>query len=138
LYGVWRMLSYSDSNGVFTVEGPGESISSEIAIHTTGLVMYRLEDRAGYVEVENELGIGIEYDEDVPLGPKAGAIWEGSKNRAWHVELRGNSDPAQRFYVTYAGDKLLFKKTDDNAPYSFPKSFTAEYELTDIDVYSYF
>jgi len=138
LSGVWRMVSYSDRNGSFTVEANG-NISSEIAIHTTGLAKYRLEARDGYLETEDELYIRIEHDGNVPQGPKEGAIWEGAKNQAWHVELRENSDPAQRFYVTYAGDnKLLLKKTDDNAPYSFPKSFTAEYELTDIDIYSYF
>ena len=72
-----------------------------------------------------------EEDDSVWHWREEGPIWEGCINQAWHVELHGCSDPAQRFFATYAGGRLLLLKTDENHPDAWPWSFAAEYEYVD-------
>ncbi|MCL1912603.1 MAG: hypothetical protein FWG10_01650 [Eubacteriaceae bacterium] len=129
LYGTWHMVSYTgiDSGNHATGE-QDEFIASEITIHPVAGASFWL--ASDYFNVEIEYDLGMAY--------KEGAIWEGCENEAWHVELIGNKDENDHFYVAFADGKLLLKKTNANtiSERESPLLYTAEYVYID-DRYDY-
>ena len=135
LYGTWRMTAYTDAvSGAHTVAAFFEgdvsgNFASEITLDQAEGVHFWLADPANN-STENIRGMDMGYhDLDGTWHPtQEGPAWEGCINEAWHVELTGNTNQHVRFEVSYAGGKLLLKKTNASHPDSFPESFTAEYE----------
>ena len=102
LYGTWHMISYTGIDGVSHSAGePDNYIVSEITIHPVAGASFCL--ASDYLNVEIECDLAMAY--------KEGVIWEGCGNEAWYVELSGNNDESDHFFVAFANDKLLLKKT---------------------------
>jgi len=116
LYGTWRMVSYADTNGEFSVTGPDVLVRSEITIHSTLHAELFIEGTQGDEQTESELQVTH----------KEGAGWAGCKNRAWHAELAGSAEPDATYDAALVDGKLLLKKAGPKP--GFPGSFTAIYE----------
>ena len=110
LFGIWRMVSYTDREGTFAEGEWDRQVSSQLTFYTTCLADFELEDGPGYRETETELSI-----ERVE-----GPLWEGCENQAWHVELGAG------LHAAVAGDTLLLEKAGGIG--AFPVAFTALYE----------
>ena len=119
LYGHWRMISYSDSDGDHNVRNLPNNSRPEIVIHSTLTAYFYMNNDRADIQVEEDLGIVL----------RDGPIWKNAVNQAWHAELKGSNNPKVTFLVSFAEDKLLFKL--DNSTYSdivYPDSFSAEFE----------
>ena len=129
LYGTWRMVQYADiESGIHTVGKTDRSLASQIIIDPRYGAKFWLVN-GEYMEMEYSLSIG-QFKEDKNgnttwLLYNRGPIWKDCENTAWHIELKGSSDPKKRYFITYANERLLLKQENDN---EISLLITAEYE----------
>jgi len=122
LFGTWRLVSYTDSNGTFTAENWGNYIYSEISIYTTEIADYIMDDWHGFGEEETDLE--VKRVEGVP--------WPECANQDWYVEFNRLDGTLLPFRVTRTGNGLLLWKNNPSNG-SFPYSFYGVYQRLDLD-----